>query len=392
MTLIHRPQKPRRCRNVVTDVEHSFRVSPSTSPTTKAKSSHLLCTWIPLRHWRIWSQRRLVFVAAYVLVVLMLIGLCFPNYWTGSNTLSPQQIFDLQHMFPAHINTSNSDEIESIVNPAYLLSNKERLKGITKLDLAENITVPKFWNPPAFGSYEGGVREFLGNRGKRLITPAEASAIGSFNEDKQTIFVAVTSYRDPECRPTVESVFARAKHPERIRVAIVDQRSRNELDRSCQPPDASLCQTSPDITLCRYVDQIDYIEYDSIMMSGPIFARHIANRMYRGEYFALQVDSHVRFVVDWDQDIIDQWESIGNEMTVISTYMTDVSDLDPVTNKGRTSVRSIMCDFEYEWNSGGMSHIKFNKQPNGKPRVKDSPMLHPFWAAGFSFSRGHFVV
>eukprot|EP00751_Fragilariopsis_kerguelensis_P030985 CAMPEP_0170912374 /NCGR_PEP_ID=MMETSP0735-20130129/4294_1 /TAXON_ID=186038 /ORGANISM="Fragilariopsis kerguelensis, Strain L26-C5" /LENGTH=44 /DNA_ID= /DNA_START= /DNA_END= /DNA_ORIENTATION= len=32
------------------------------------------------------------------------------------------------------------------------------------------MTVPKFWDPvDAFGEYEGGVREFLGNRGKYLI-------------------------------------------------------------------------------------------------------------------------------------------------------------------------------------------------------------------------------
>ena len=31
------------------------------------------------------------------------------------------------------------------------------------------------------------------------------------------------------------------------------------------------------------------------------------------EYFALQIDAHVRFVQDWDTDLIDQWKATKNE-------------------------------------------------------------------------------
>mmetsp|Transcript_13313 Transcript_13313/g.15148 ORF Transcript_13313/g.15148 Transcript_13313/m.15148 type:complete len:177 (+) Transcript_13313:184-714(+) len=129
-------------------------------------------------------------------------------------------------------------------------------------------------------------------------------------------------------------------------------------------------------------------------MVGPVFARHLANRMYRGEYFAMQVDSHVRFVANWDEDLIQQWISTGNEMAVISTYMTDIGahNIHPKTHEAVRFVRSIMCDFKYEWNPGPKAHIKFNTQPSNISNVKDSPMLHPFWAAGFSSSQGHFLV
>jgi hypothetical protein len=73
--------------------------------------------------------------------------------------------------------------------------------------------------------------------------------------------------------------------------------------------------------------------------------------------------------------------------------MTDIGkhNIDPETHVSLVAQRSMMCDFEYEW-TGSMTHIKFNKQPQNIPKVKDSPMLHPFWAAGFSFGRGHFLV
>ena len=36
--------------------------------------------------------------------------------------------------------------------------------------------------------------------------------------DERTIFVAIASYRDFQCRYTVESIFNRAKNPHRIRI------------------------------------------------------------------------------------------------------------------------------------------------------------------------------
>jgi len=289
--------------------------------------------------------------------------------------------------------------METILHPGYLLTDKKRLEDIWGggSETLQNMTVPKFWDPVvAFGEYEGGVRGFLGDRGKYLITPTEASAIGSFYDEKQTIFLAIASYRDPECSLTLESVFARAKYPERLRVAIADQRIVGEDDPSCRPPSEHSCRESPDHILCRYIGQIDYIEYQHFLMVGPVFARHLVNRMYRGEYFAMQVDSHVRFVANWDEDIIDQWTSTGNEMAVISTYMNDIGkvgrNIDPETHLSLNSERSIMCELEYEWNSDPKEHIKFNIQPQKTPKVEDSPMLHPFWAAGFSFGRGHFLV
>ena len=39
---------------------------------------------------------------------------------------------------------------------------------------------------------------------------------------KRTIYVAIASYRDWQCRDTVSSIFSRAKYPERVRVGVVD--------------------------------------------------------------------------------------------------------------------------------------------------------------------------
>ena len=49
------------------------------------------------------------------------------------------------------------------------------------------------------------------------------------------------------------------------------------------------------------------------------------------------------------------------------------------------------------WNSdyeGQMParYLRHGSQPEGVPVITDMPQLEPFWAAGFSFSRGHFKL
>lgn len=329
------------------------------------------------------------------------------SFWRRSHHLSLTQRQSLYpNPFPQHV---QKNEYEVIPHPGFLMADQDRLKLLLadaavdnhkglSISTLRNLTVPTFWDPEAaFDLLAGGVREFLGNQGRYLITPEEAAVIGSFHSvtDEPTIFVALASYRDPECLPTVESIFLRARSPDRIRVAIVDQRRPSLLnnDPSCQPPTAESCREDPSQILCQYRGNIDWREYSSELMTGPVLARHLAYRMYRGEYFALQVDSHVRFVADWDRDIISQWRSTGNEMAVLSTYLNDiVNSIDPETHQSKRTSRATMCDLEYEWKGDSKEHIRFKIQPTNRPKTTDTPMLQPFWAAGFSFARGHFLV
>ncbi|KAL3925354.1 MAG: hypothetical protein SGILL_000463 [Bacillariaceae sp.] len=417
MTLIRRPPKPSAILASSTPV----MTSKDTHPGNNVDASDSNCiTPYPRRRKR--SRRRrqctttIVAPAALLFTVTIFVYTLLwappgknyfqPAYWRRSHRISEQERVNLQQQFPVHVDQKSPKDMEQIAHPGYLLADKERLRTILA-DEPDNIvlrnsnmTVPKFWDPSTFGKF-GGVRRFLGNNGKYLITPTEASAIGSFHDDKETIFVALASYRDPECYYTVESIFARAKFPDRIRVGIVDQRYQSNVnitdkenaDPSCRPPTIQSCKEYPSQTLCRFKDRIDWIEYPAQLMSGPIFARHLAFRMYRGEFFLLQVDSHVRFVANWDDDIVSQWASLENEMAVISTYMNDISNsIDPETHQSLRQSRAMMCSLEYEWKGDPKEHIRFNIQPTNRPKISDTPMLHPFFAAGFSFARGHFAI
>jgi [Skp1-protein]-hydroxyproline N-acetylglucosaminyltransferase len=422
-----------------------------------------------------------------------LLGRHNPRYWMEHLRRPRNHVVDgtairrLQHQFPVH----HEDDWETIPHPGFAMADQKRLQVILADLLTDdgesmqqrsqelkNLKVPKFWNPKEF-SPDGGVRNYLGQSGTNVLSKEEAESIGSFYTDPyppttdhhpttddggddgggggeedhrrrrpphhkgtmETIFVALASYRDPECLPTLQDLYQRAKYPERIRVGVVDQRvptdgddiirnkipaaapgdpKRNKhegtVDPLCTPP----CATDPNHFLCHYSHLIDVMNVSAPLMVGPTFARHLAYRMYRGEYFVLQVDSHVRFVQDWDELLIQQWKATRNEMAVLTTYLADVThSIDPVTHASvREDSFPVMCRIEYEWLGSAMAHIKNGVQPYYRPPPQQPappvtplksdtksnsnsttttttilpPLLQPFWAAGFSFARGHFVV
>jgi hypothetical protein len=307
-------------------------------------------------------------------------------------------IDQLQHTFPIHVGS----DTEVIEHPGLSLVDPKKIpKG-----LPTTMTVPKFFDESHGHYYFGGVkgenhtvRAYLGN-GDTLLTPELAAQVGSRTSvtrvsdgatlnDVETIYCSVASYRDPECTGTVEDLYTRADYPERIRVAILDQRV--EGDPICSQP-AQPCEENPDQALCKYRHLIDVYEMDARLAVGPVFARHLAHRHYRGEYFAMQIDSHVRFVEHWDTDLIGQWQSARNEMAVLTTYLSDIiNSIDPITHAGVHPGRPIMCATDFEGNGDGR-HLRHGQQPEGKPGITGEPTLHPFWAAGFSFARGHFVL
>lgn len=207
--------------------------------------------------------------------------------------------------------------------------------------------------------------------------------------EERTIYVAIASYRDFQCRDTVTSIFARASYPERVRVGVIDQIVEGE-DGACDAPYIP-CKDDPNQMVCKHKDRLDVFQVEASLSIGPVFARHLGHRLYRGEYYYMQSDAHVTFTKGWDMDIISQLESTHNEMAVLSTYLSDIEgSLDKEGNSLRNT-RPIMCNTDYE-DGQESKYLRHGSQPEAVPTIHGSPQLQPYWAAGYSFSRGHFVV
>ncbi|KAJ1424397.1 GlcNAc-domain-containing protein [Ochromonadaceae sp. CCMP2298] len=226
------------------------------------------------------------------------------------------------------------------------------------------LKVPHFWYPPAGADWT------------------------TWSREEETIFLMIASYRDFQCHETIANAFERADHPERLFVGAVDQTVPG--DTGCLDLEIP-CSTNPNQIICKYRSQIVVYHMDAQTATGPVTARHIGDRLFRGQTYVMQMDAHCEFVRHWDTQLIQQWRSTGNEMAVLTSYLTDVQGSFTKLHDSTRNTRPIMCNSAYEGVLPAR-YLRHGSQPEDVPAIKEMPQLETFWAAGFSFSRGHFKL
>lgn len=120
-----------------------------------------------------------------------------------------------------------------------------------------------------------------------------------------TIFVSIAAYRDSETPLTVSDLFAKADHPERIFVGVLNQLYLPYDQTFIVPNHSQVRQT--------------VIPHDQ--SKGACWARHTVFKDFLGrEEFVLQIDSHMRFDPGWDTRMIAQWHMANDPMAVLTHY------------------------------------------------------------------------
>jgi len=142
------------------------------------------------------------------------------------------------------------------------------------------------------------------------------SADAAGHADLPSIFISIAAYRDPELVPTVEDCLARARHPERLRFGICWQHGPDEP--------ALPWAGDPRFRI------IDVPWQDS---RGACWARAEVMARYDGEAYFFQIDSHHRFVADWDEIAIDELRRAPAEKPVLTAYLTPYDPAAPDTRE-----------------------------------------------------------
>lgn len=117
------------------------------------------------------------------------------------------------------------------------------------------------------------------------------------------IFVSIASYRDPQLVPTVRDCLDKARHPERLRFGVCWQHASDE-----QLPDWF------------GGDQFRVLDVDYLDSCGACWARAQIMGLWDGEEWYLQLDSHHRFVPDWDVVLLDEAARTNSDRPVLTTY------------------------------------------------------------------------
>lgn len=184
------------------------------------------------------------------------------------------------------------------------------------------------------------------------------------------IFIQIASYRDPQLVPTIDDCIANAKHPENLRFCVAWQHGIEE-------------------NLDKYLNDSRFIILDIPYQDskGACWARNKIQQHYNGEKYTLQLDSHHRFIKNWDEEciaMIKQLQKKGHKKPLLTSY---ISSFDPENDpQGRVNVPWKM-NFDRFIPEGAVFFL-----PSSIDNYKDltSPIPARFYSAHFCFTLGQF--
>ena len=189
----------------------------------------------------------------------------------------------------------------------------------------------------------------------------------------KTIFIQIAAYRDPELVPTLDDLLSNAKYPDRLKICIAWQHSKDDswdnLDKFKDNSNFNILD-------------INYLESE-----GVCWARNKIQQHYNGEDYTLQLDSHHRFVKNWDVKLLDMFNSLVNDgypKPLITAYIP--SYVPETYPEGRLDE---IWKMEFDrYAVEGYIATKPHTVPDYKSLKK--PIPSRFYSAHFAFTLGQF--
>lgn len=124
---------------------------------------------------------------------------------------------------------------------------------------------------------------------------------------QSTIFIQIASYRDPELRPTLQDCLVKATYPTRLRFGICWQHAIED--------------TWDTLDEYKQNERFTIMDVPWNESKGVGWARHQTQRMWKGEDYTMQLDSHHRFIQGWDEECIRMVKSTGSKKPFLTSYV-----------------------------------------------------------------------
>ena len=185
---------------------------------------------------------------------------------------------------------------------------------------------------------------------------------------KDSIFVQIASYRDPECQWTVKDLFEKARNPERVTVGICWQFDPDQ-DQACFQNEIRPKQ----------VRRIDVHAQNS---GGVCWARRQTQTLWEGETYTLVIDSHMRFAPGWDTRIVKQLAECASDKPLISCNPAAYTPPEKLESNPRPTIRRAQ-----PFNEVGEMRCRGEFLQKAPPH----PLNGAFIAAGLMFSRAEVI-
>lgn len=188
------------------------------------------------------------------------------------------------------------------------------------------------------------------------------------------IFIQIASYRDPQLLPTIRECISKSKYPENLVFSISWQHSKEDV--------------WDNLDEFKNDERFKIIDIDYRESKGACWARNVLQQNYTNEKYTLQLDSHHRFIENWDEELINMFEGLvskGHKKPLLTSY---ISSFDPDNDpNGRVTIPWKM-NFDRFIPEGAVFFL-----PAGIDNYKElnEPIPARFYSAHFAFTLGDFV-
>ena len=230
--------------------------------------------------------------------------------------------------------------------------------------------------------------------------------------DDESVFISLAAFREHLLAQTLRSAFTQASNPHRLYIGAVVQNCFG-IERVCKtghvvvgkndkgkdmtkvsdaPPDKNgIEEFCTDDEFKQYCEsgQVRAIYVNETDSLGPAAARYYASKLWGGETYFMQMDSHLEFAPSWDQKYIDEVRAAKSfPKAVLSAYPPGFQNFGEYKG-GSKGTRLCTCQFSSNAIEDSIIRINTGTSYRGdEPR----PTQIAFIAAGFFFAQAEFLV
>ncbi len=238
-----------------------------------------------------------------------------------------------------------------------------------------------------------------------------------------SVFISLASFRDHLLSDTLKGAFDQAKYPEKLFVGAIvqncfglnpyegeegvqcrtgaqvvgkDKNGRDTTKVSDAPPDRNgideFCSSPRHKKYCDN-GQVRVLYLHENESLGPAMARYYASKLWGGETYFAQTDSHLEFYKDWDELYTNELKATkAYPKSVLSSYPPGFQKENGGILEGETaSPGARLCTCEFSSSDVEAKIIRINTGVGYHGNEK-RPTQIPFIAAGFFFASAEFLV
>jgi hypothetical protein len=208
-----------------------------------------------------------------------------------------------------------------------------------------------------------------------FIKPVEIDLSVDEPKKDNTIFVQIASYRDPQLLPTLDDLFSKAKYPDNLTVCVAWQHniddSWDNLDKYKNDP------------------RVIIIDIPYKNSKGACWARNAIQGRYTDQTYTLQLDSHHRFIENWDEELIGMYQQLkddGVDKPLLTGY---ISSFNPEKDPEGRVTQPWWMTFD-RFTPEGIIFFLPSTIPGYENLTK--PIPSRFFSAHFTFTSGQFCL